>query len=94
MLLNVSDFQNVPEWTVVAISGFSVCLIVLDIWQGFEYALGRIYVRVLNMPRYSYNNNIIIVTIIIILEFFFARFVHPGATKLTILSFFNTSKEV
>ena len=34
------------------------------------------YARVLNIPRYSYNNIIIIVTL---LEFLSAQFVHPGA---------------
>ena len=34
----------------------------LDIWQGFEYAVGIKYARVLNMLWYSYNNFIIIVT--------------------------------
>ena len=36
------------------------------------------YARVLNMPRYSYNN-IITVTNVIILEFLSTRFVHPGS---------------
>ena len=39
------------------------------------------------MLQYSYGN-IIIVANIIILEFLSARFVHPGALQLTILSFF------
>ena len=58
---------------------FSISLIILDIWQGFEYASD------INMPRYSYNNIIIIVTKI---EFLSARFVHPGALQLSISSFF------
>ena len=37
------------------------------------------YVKVLHMPRYSYNNIIIIVTNVILLEFLSASFVHPGA---------------
>ena len=43
-------------------SGFSVCLIISDIWQGFAYASGIKYVRVLNMSSYSYNIIIFIVT--------------------------------
>ena len=43
------------------------------------------------MLQYSYGN--IIVANIIILEFLSARFVHPGALQLTILSFFNMSYE-
>ena len=39
------------------------------------------YARVLNMPRYSYNN-IVIVTNVIMLEFLYARFVHPGFLSL------------
>ena len=68
--------------------GFSVCLTILDIWQGFECASGIRYARVL---RYSYNNTIIIILTDVILEFFSAQFVHPSAPQLTILSFFNTS---
>ena len=48
-------------------AGFSICLSILDTWQGFEYAL--VYARVLNMLHYSYNNIIIIVTNVITLEF-------------------------
>ena len=43
--------------------GFSICLFILDIWQGFEYALGIKYARVLNMRRYSYNNIVIVANI-------------------------------
>ena len=39
------------------------------------------------MLGYSYNNVIIIITNVVLLEFLFARFVHPGALQLTILSF-------
>ena len=70
--------------------GFSVCLIILDTLQGFEYASGIKYTSVLNMPQYSCNN-IIVATNVIILEFLSARFVRPGSLQLTILSFFNTS---
>ena len=66
--------------------GFSICLIISDIWQGFEYTSGIKYVRVLNMPRYNYNS-IIIATNIAILEFLPARFLHPGFPQLIILSF-------
>ena len=68
--------------------GFSICIIILDIWQGFDYVSGIEYARVLNTPRYSYND-IIIVTVMS--EFLSARFVQPGAPQLTILSFYNTS---
>ena len=80
---------NVPEyaWISCSISGFSICLIILDIWQGFEYAAGIKHPRVLNVLRYSYNDIIIIVTKVIVLEFLSARFVHPGAPKLTIILF-------
>ena len=70
---------------------FSICFIILDIWQGFQYALGIKYDRVLNMPWYSYNNIIIIVTNFVILEFLSPLIEHPGALQLTILSFFDTS---
>ena len=36
--------------------GLSICLIILDICQGFEYVSGINYAKVLNMPQYSYNN--------------------------------------
>ena len=71
--------------------GFSTCLIILDIWHGFEYASGIKYAEVLNMLRYNYNNIISIVINIAILEFLSARFVHPGTLPLTILFFVNTS---
>ena len=82
---------NMPEnaQTVLTMPGFSICLLILDISQGFEYALGTKYARVLNILRYRYNN-IIIVTNVIILEFSSARFVHPGAQQLSILSLFLT----
>ena len=72
-------------------SGFLICLIILEIWQGFEYVSGIKFASVLNMSRNSYNNIIIIVTNVNILEFLSAWFVHPGAPQLTILYFFNTS---
>ena len=43
------------------------------------------------MLEYSYNNLIIIVSNVTILEFLSARFAHPDAPQLTILSFFNKS---
>ena len=50
------------------------------------------------MPRYSYDSIIILVTNVILLEFLLeflsARFVHPCALQLTILSFFNTSYSI
>ena len=67
---------NIPEYAweclnnVLAKTGFSICLIILDIWQGFEYVAGIKYVMVLIMLQYNYNNIIIIVTNIIMLEFY------------------------
>ena len=84
---------NMPEnaWINCSIPGFSLFLIILYIWQCFEFATGIKYVRILNMLWHSYNNIIIIVANAIILEFLSARFVRPGAPQLTILPFFNTS---
>ena len=70
--------------------GFSVCLIIRDIWPGFEYTSDIKYARVLNMLQYSYNNFIIIVTVIL-LEYFSAQFVHPGTLQLTHIFFLNMS---
>ena len=86
-ILNMSEYGSIclnapqlglilPECTVLTMPGFSICLIILDIWQGFQYASGIRYASVLNMLRYSYNN-IIIVTNVIIIEFLSTRFVHP-----------------
>ena len=72
-------------------SGFLTCLIILNIWHGFEYASGIKYAEVLNTLQYNYKNIISIVINIAILEFLSARFVHPGPLPLTILSFVNTS---
>ena len=63
----------------------------LDISQGFQYASGIKYARVLNMQRYSYNNIIINVTNVIILEFLSTRFAHADAPQLTILYETNES---
>ena len=71
--------------------GFSICLIILDMWQCFEYASGIKYARILNMLQYNYNSISIIVTNIVILEVLSARFVHPGSPQPTTLFFFNTS---
>ena len=70
-----------PEWTVLTIPGFSICLIILDISQ---YTPDIKYARTLNLLPYSYNN---IVTNVVLLEFLSAQFVYPGAPQLTILSF-------
>ena len=59
--------------------GFSICLIIWDLSQGFEYASGIKYVGILSIPQYSYNNIIIIVTNVIILEFLSDRFAYLGA---------------
>ena len=65
---------------------FSICFIILDIVEDFEYVSDIKYARVLNMLQYSYNSiTFIIVTNVIILEFLSAQFVHPDA--LTTLSF-------
>ena len=61
------------------IAGFSVCLIILGTWQGFDYVAGIKYARVQNKPGYIYNNTFIIVTNVIMLEFLSARFVYPSA---------------
>ena len=37
-----------------------MCLIILYIWQGFEYVSGIKYARVLNVVWYSFNNIIIV----------------------------------
>ena len=68
-------------------SGFLICLIILDIWQGFEYTSVIKYAKILNIAQYSYNN-IIIVTNVTILEFLSAQFVHPDAPQLNIIYFF------
>ena len=48
---------NIAEFPWICLSKlFWIYLIILDIWQCFEYAWGIQYVRVLNMPQYSYNN--------------------------------------
>ena len=71
--------------------GFSICFLILNIWQGSEYASAIKYARFLNMPWYSYDNIIIIVINVIVLEFLSAWFVHTAAPQLSILSFFITS---
>ena len=68
-------------------SRFSICLTILDIWQGFQYAAGIKYARVLkNLPS-SYNNIINGAINVIMLEFLYAWFVDPGAPQPTILYF-------
>ena len=64
---------------------YSVCLIILDTWKGFEYGSDIKYAKV--MSRYNYNSIITIVTNVIMLVFLSARFVHPSAPQLSI----NTS---
>ena len=97
MSLDMSEYVlNVPEYawincSVLTMTGVSLCLTMLDIWQDFEYAPGIKYARVLNMPWYSYNN--IIVTNVIILELLSTWFVHPGPQQLTILPFFEHELE-
>ena len=69
--------------------GFSICLIILDIWQGFEYARDIKYAKVLNMLQYSSDSNIVVANVVI-LKFLSVQFLHPGSLQL-ILSFFNLS---
>ena len=69
-------------------SRFSIFLIILDIWQAFEYASGIKYVGFQNMLQHSDSNIIIIVTNVVILEFLSVRFLHAGAPQRTIFSFF------
>ena len=69
---------NMPENNVLTISRFSICIIILYIWQSFKYASGIKYPRVLNVLWYSYNNIIIILSNAITLEFLSAWFIHPG----------------
>ena len=74
-----------PE-TVLTMSESSICLIISDIWKGFQCASAIKYVRFHNILRYIYNN-IVFETNVIILEFMSARYVHTGAPQLTIFSF-------
>ena len=83
-----------PEKNVLTLPGFSLCLIILDIWQSFEHISDIKYAMVFNIQHFSYNNIIIVVTNVIILELLSARFVHPGYLQLNILSFFNTSYNI
>ena len=62
--------------------------IILDVWHGFEYASGIKYARVLSMLQCSYDYNNIIIVTVVLLELSSTRFIHWGALKLTILSFF------
>ena len=73
-----------PE-TVLTMSESSICLIISDIWKGFQCASAIKYVRFHNILRYIYNN--IVFETVIILEFMSARYVHTGAPQLTIFSF-------
>ena len=76
-------------WINCSMSGFSISPIILDIWQGFEYA-SAIKHWILNMLQYSYDK-IIIIADAIKLKFLAVRFVHTGPLQLTISSFFNIS---
>ena len=69
-------------------SGFSMWLIILDTWQGFEYASDIEYTRVLNMLRYSYNYVIIIIINVnnIFLICLICTFRHSATNNL---SFYN-----
>ena len=83
--------------TECSMSGFSTCLIILDIWHGFEYASVIKYAAVLNMLWYSYN--IITVSNIVMLEFLSAsirilvirvrRYKNNESLKLLILASLN-----
>ena len=89
MSLNIPECPwrclKMSELAVLNMPGFSMKLIILDIWKGFQYATENKCARVLNISRYSYNNPIIVVANVIILKFLSARFVDPGAPQLTIL---------
>ena len=56
---------KMPKWIVLIMPGFSICFIILGIWQWFEYTSDIKYAKLLNMPWCTYNNFIIatIVTI-------------------------------
>ena len=84
-------WKSLPEKTVLTMPTFSICLIILDIWQGFKYASWIKYARVLNMWQYSYNSIITIANNVIVLQFLSTRFLHPSAPQRTILSLFLTT---
>ena len=44
---------NMPAHSWISLHVPYICLIILDIWQGFEYASGIKYAKVLNMLRYG-----------------------------------------
>ena len=68
--LNIAEcpkiYLKMLEETVPFMVGFSVCLIILYIWQGFEYASAIKYARILNIPQYSYNNIITVIVMLIL----------------------------
>ena len=53
-LLNIAECfwvcLELPEKTVLTMSGFPICLIILYVWQGFEYVSGIKCAWVLKMP--------------------------------------------
>ena len=69
-----------PLAASVTMPVFSIWLIILDIWRGFEYASAIKNAEVLNMLRYSYNNIIIVINTVI-LELSSVRFLHQALPK-------------
>ena len=71
--LNIGlSMLSIPEYAwkclnKLTTSWFSLCLIILHIWQGFKYASDIKYAWVSNMLLFSYNNIIIIIIIITII---------------------------
>ena len=90
--LNIGECPWICLNKLMAMSAFSICLIILDIWQGFQHVAVIKYSRVLNVLQYGYNT-IIVANNVIILEFLPAWFVHPFALQPTILSFLNKSSD-
>ena len=71
-------------------SGFSMCLIILDIWQGFEYASGIKYAKVLNMLQYSSYSSITVVVSNFIISLV-CSICTPRRSATNHYIFFNTS---
>ena len=90
--LNIAECPWICLNKLMTMPAFSICLIILDIWQGFQHVAVIKYSRVLNVLQYGYNT-IIVANNVIILEFLPAWFVHPFALQPTILSFLNKSSD-
>ena len=72
------------QLTAPTMPGFSMCFIILHIWQDFEFAANIKYASLLNILPYSYNITIIITTTVILPEFLSTWFVHSDAPQQTI----------